>query len=272
MKFSKQSFNSNLFKVLPRILLILCALISVSAQSGIPPIPSADDKENKDQNPFGRDMLPYELTRAAEKLLDISSVEKDRFKRERQGLGYRLLKIFSAPKCAEGRLVIDVSSPECRDGADLVRASFYSVRRGLYGETLADIRVLENRLIAGNGSFVHGFLIDLGNSDLGSFSIEEPRVKSLFDYPVATTLDAEGAQRKLLASGFVIGEEKVASEAQLEKDHVYLLRLVSYSFKKGDWSFFNRDQMFVFKFIELDNRKAGLFLLKKLGERPAPKL
>lgn len=226
-------------------------------------------------------MLPFELTRAAEKLVDITKEEKDRFAEDRKSRGLKMLKLFSAPRCASERLVVDVGSSECAAAIDYIRASFYSFRTGLYGESLMDIRILEDRLLSGNGGFVHGFIVDLGKVDAALLNSKHEAVRSLADFAVAKTLDEESKQRRDLSSGLTIGAFKAFSSAKLAEGNVYLVRIISYGSKKDDRvnfieganrAVFFRDQVYVIKFGGMNKDNVAMLLWKKVSDKAAPKL
>lgn len=217
-------------------------------------------------------MLPYELTRSAEKLLHITDAEKAKFGALRKAAGMKMLKVYSAPTCATERLVIDVSRDECRAAVDLIRASFYSFRFGLYGETIVDFRILEDTMIAGNGGFVHGLVLDLGKHDVTTIDKSSDIVSSFFDIPLASTLDDESRQRKMLEEGMEFRGSTVSSSKKLIDGHAYLLRIVSYNFKKGDRTTFDRDQLYLVKYVGMNPDKVALVLWKKLADKPAPKI
>lgn len=217
-------------------------------------------------------MLPYELTRSVEKLLNITDSEKAKFGPIRKAAGMKMLKIYSAPSCAAKRLVVDVSSDECTAAVDMIRASFYSFRFGLYGETIVDFRILEDTMIAGNGGFVHGLVLDVGKYDVSLLDAKSDLVTSFFDMPVASTLDDESRQRKLLEEGIEFRGSKVSSSKKLIEDHAYLVRIVSYNFKKGDLTTFDRDQLYLVKYLGMNSDKIALVLWKKLADKPAPKI
>lgn len=266
-------------------LLLLSAAASVAAQT-----PSAADRspedplrprstEITDREPGGA-MLPYELTRSAERLVRVTETDKARFAAERRA-GFKVLKVFSAPRCASTRLVVDVSSAECTAAIDFIRASFYSLRYGLYGESLMDVRVLEDTLMAGDGGFVHGFILDLGKTDASMVSAKDPQVIAFADFPIARTMEEETVQRRSLRDGIPFGESRLVSTVKLEEGAVYLVRIVSYSFKRDDRFPFGRvlnrpvlyrDQVYLFKFGGVNGEHVGAFLWKKLSDRSAPRL
>lgn len=230
---------------------------------------------------LGRDMLPFELTRAAEKLVDVTREEKDRFAEERRSGGSKILKLYSAPGCASVRLVVDVGKSECAAAVDFIRASFYSFRLGLYGESAMDVRILEDRLIAGNGGFVHGLVVDLGKAEPGLLNAKHEQVRALSEMPIAKTLDEESKQRDGFEAGIQVGGLRASSAVKLAEGSVYLVRIVSYGSKRDDRANFNngfnrltlsRDQVFVIKFAGINKDNVAILLWKKVSDRPAPKL
>lgn len=268
-----------LTKILPFLIIISIGAASVTAQVSQTAPEESDYTSPKNPRSttvmdrgLGIDMLPYELTRSAEKLVSVTGAEKSRYSALRKETGMKMLKMFSAPSCASEKLVINVSSDECTAAVDLIRASFYSFRFNLYGETIVDFRILEDRMIAGNGGFVHGLILDLGNQDGTVLDGTSDTVTSFFGMPIASTIDDESRQRKLLGDGIEFRGMKVASSKKLVEGGTYLVRIVSYNFKKGDRMTFNRDQVFVVKYIGMNADKVALMLWKKVGDRPAPKI
>lgn len=266
-------------RIIPILILLTVGSTSVGAQ-GQSPATDASGSTNpvlprvsviKDRD-LGVDMLPSELVRSVEKKISVTDAEKAAHARLRKAARMKMLKMFSAPKCASDRLAIDVSSDECTAAVDLIRASFYSLRVSLYGETIADIRILDDTLMAGNGGFVHGMILDLGRYDLESLNEKSEVVKSLFEMPVALTTEDEGRQRKELISGLPFGESTVSSSKALSEGNVYLIRLISYDFKRGDRPIFNRDQVYVLKYVGADRERIALMLWKRVADRPAPRL
>ena len=273
-------------KALQIVFILIVAAASSSAQVSSPvENPAADilnprPTEVRDRS-LGRDMLPYELTRAAEKLVDVTREEREKFAEERKTGGMKMLKLFSAPRCASERLVVDVGSSECAAAIDYIRASFYSFRTGLYGESLMDIRILENRMLAGNGGFVHGFIVDIGKADVARLNSKHELVKALAEHPIAKTLDEETDQRRDLASGFSVGGVTASSSVRLVEGNVYLIRIVSYGSKRDDRAnpfegvsraVFFRDQVFIVKFGGMNKDNVAMLLWKKVSDKPAPKL
>lgn len=234
----------------------------------------------RDREP-GRDMLPFELTRAAEKLVDETREEKARYAEERRRGGLKMLKLYSAPACASSRLVVDVGKSECAAAVDFIRASFYSFRLGLYGESVMDVRILEDRLIAGNGGFVHGLIVDLGKVEPGLLNSKHEHVRALADLPVAKTLDEESKQRDEFAAGIRVGGFEASRSVKLEEGDVYLVRVVAYGSKRDDranfangfnrFTFF-RDQVYVIKFAGINKDNVAILLWKKVSDKAAPKL
>lgn len=218
------------------------------------------------------DMLPYELTRSVGKTVSVTDSEKTKYDSLRKAGNLKMLKMFSAPKCAADKLAIDVSSDECTAAVDLIRASFYSFRFSLYGETIADFRILEDSMIAGNGGFVHGIILDLGQRDVAMVDAFTAEAKAFFEMPIAATLEDESRQRKDLMAGIEFRETTVSSSKKLSDGGVYLVRIISYNFKQGDRTTFDRDQLYLVKYVGMNADKVALLMWKKLNDRKAPKI
>lgn len=217
-------------------------------------------------------MLPFELTRNAERLVRITPQEKKRHEKLRKVAGLKMVKLFSAPSCASKRYVVDVSSEECLAGVDLIRTSFYSLARGLYGESLADIRIIEKNLHAGNEGLHHGMIMDMGPITPSEISQNSPEVVAISQLETADSFEEEVSIRKRLRDGIEVDGEKVSSVIALSRGHTYLVRLVNYSFKSGSRSMFQRDVVYMIHFVELNKDRTALFLWRKLIDRPAPRL
>jgi hypothetical protein len=275
----------NLFKLKTRVcaVAILSAMCihGQSASDQSPQDPLAQRPAEIAEREPGRTMLPYELTRATEKLVSPTREEKRRFEVERRAGGYKLLKIFSAPRCASERLVVDVSSAECTASIDYIRASFYSFRYGVYGETVMDVRVLEDTMTAGNGGMVHGMVIDLGAVDSSGYDAKHPDVRALADFPVAQSIEEEESQRGRLAEGVEVGGRLAEISKTLKPEHVYLVRVVAYGYKRDDRAnffrginraIFFRDQVYVMKYGGINKDGVAMFLWKKVSDKASPKL
>jgi hypothetical protein len=234
-------------------LVIFIGSASVAAQSSsLPPAIEPLDTEKieiRDRSP-GWDMLPFELTRDAERLVRITSAEKKRHEKLRRAGGFKMVKIFSAPSCASKRYVVDVSSDDCLSGVDLIRTSFYSLARGLYGESIADIRIIDQVLHAGNGGMHHGMVMDLGVVDPTGIRLSTEVVDRLIGLETATTFDEEVEIRDRLREGFDLRGNTVRASATLNQGHTYLIRLINYSYKRGSRNMFQRDVVYLVHFAE----------------------
>lgn len=236
------------------------------------PLPlDSDELEIKDRRP-GADMLPFELTRSAERLVRITTQDKRRYERLRKGGGLKMVKLFSAPGCASKRYVVDVSSNDCLAGVDLIRTSFYSLARGLYGESIADIRIVETALMAGNDGFHHGMIMDLGAIEPLGIDLRNSDADALWRLETAGDFDEEVEARERLRDGVDVRGKMVSSSVTMQQGHTYLVRLVNYSYRRGSRNMFQRDVIYVLHLAELNRDRTALFLWRKLADRPAPRL
>lgn len=234
---------------------------------------AASENAGKDgDNENFRMLSAIELTKIARQRIKITDAEKKIYKPAAKANDLKILKIFSAPSCAENRLVLDVRDEKCAAAADLLRISFYSFFRGFYGEKISDFRLLEDDMIAGNGSYTHGFLVDLGEAEIGKLDRDSSEVTALRDFPLARTLREESAQRRSLEDGVSYQNLNIRSKQKFKVNHVYLMRLVGYGFK-GDWlNIYNKDSIYVLKVGELNKEQMAIILWKKLSEKSAPRL
>ena len=272
--------------------LLFCAVIT-AAQSPIPtPIPTPVRSVNEARNMprstteiTDRDTLedkewerafipraPFDISKAARAKVKISKEEKALYEKIAADNNLKILKLFSAPQCAENRLVLNARDERCAAAADLLRVSFYSFLIGYYGETISDFRILEDTLIAGNGKYIHGFLVDLGETEIGRIGKESAEVVFLKSYPAATTATEESRQRSDLEKGFSYQNLQISSRQKLRADHVYLMRLVSYSSKDDRASIYNKDSVYVFKVGGLNADGMAVILWRKLFQKDAPRL
>ena len=219
-----------------------------------------------------RPLSPIDLSKAARQKIKLSREEKTLYKGIADAGDLKILKMFSAPQCAENRLVLNARDEKCAAAADLLRASFYSFLFGYYGEKISDFRILEDTLIAGNGRHIHGFLVDLGSTDIDKIGKTSAEVVFLRDYPAATTDAEESRQRSELEKGFTYQNMQISSSRKLRADHVYLMRIVSYSSKDDRASMYNKDSVYVFKISGLSADGTAVILWKKLSQKNAPRL
>ena len=258
------------------LFVVLIGATGAFAQSSsLPPI-SVEFSQLEGLEENGRlrewEMLPFELTRDAERLVRITSQEKKRHEELRKSADLKMVKLFSAPSCASKRYVVDVSSEECLSGVDLIRTSFYSLARGLYGESLADIRIIGKNLHAGNEGLHHGMIMDLGPILPSGISKDTREVVRMSELETADSFESEVSIRERLRDGIEIDGRRVSSVTSLSRGHTYLVRLVNYSFKSGSRNMFQRDVVYVLHFAELNMDRTALFLWRKLSDRPAPRL
>ncbi len=279
---------------------ILISLMCVAAVSAQPPIPiptpfptpvrtvndardlSRSSTEISDQNILlGADydndrtfrrLSPIDLSKAARQKIKLSREEKTLYKEIAEAGDLNILKMFSAPQCAENRLVLNARDEKCAAAADLLRVSFYSFLIGYYGETIGDFRILEDTLIAGNGKYIHGFLVNLGETEIGRVGRESAEVLSLKNYPAAAASAEESRQRSDLEKGFSYQDLQISSSQKLRANHVYLMRLVSYSSKNDPASIYNKDALYVFKVSDLNADGMAVILWRKLFQKNAPRL
>jgi len=234
---------------------------------------SLDDKNNVE---FSRRTAPenlppeYRVSSKAMKKTKFTDEEKESYK-EAQKDGVKLLKLFIAPKCAE-KLVIDVSDKRCTENFDYIPISYYSFFDGIYGQLYGELRILEDSLIAGSGQYVHGFLIDLGEEEIGALDKKSPRVKKLAEYAIARTSGDADKQVAELEKGIDYENEILSSRKKIVPHHTYLMRIVAYAQSDEIMSPYNYDSLLAFKVEKLTDDGMAIILWKKLSEKTAPRL
>lgn len=181
------------------------------------------------------------------------------------------MKVFIAPKCAE-KFVIDVGDPRCAEGFDYIPISYYSFFDGIYGQLFGELRILEDLLIAGSGRYIHGILVDLGETEIGALDKKSPAVKKLADYAIAKTADDADKQIQNLEKGIEYEGEVLSSRKRIVPNHTYLMRIVAYGQPNENISPYNYDSILAFKVDKLTEDKMAVILWKKLSEKTAPKL
>lgn len=266
------------------VVFILCFSAFISAQTPSPTPLSVNKLENlqplrtdgQDSEYLLRGMNgyrkpPIKLSNNAKNRIKISQEEKDFLKPVVKENKLKILKIFSAPSCA-GKLAVDASDKRCLEAYDIIPVSFYSFIWSEYGETASDFQILEDLLIAGNKANTHGFIIDLGEDDIGKFDKKSEAVKMLMDYPIAKTADEAEKQRQTLKTGIIYQNTTIASSRKLSANHVYLLRLVAYKVGSDISSFGNQDSIILLKTHELNKDNMAVILWKKISEKEAPRL
>lgn len=229
------------------------------------------DSEEMMRNMRGYGKQPVKLSDNAKKRIKITEEEKDLYKPVAKENKLKILKIFSAPSCA-GKLAIDTGDSRCRELYDVLPVSFYSFIWSEHGETASDFQILENLLIAGNKTNIHGLMIDFGEDEIGKFDKKSPAVKILADFPVAKTADEAEKQRQNLETGINYQNTTIASNRKLVANHVYLLRLVAYKVGSDLGSFGNQDAVFLLKVNEINKDNTAVILWKKISEKEAPRL
>lgn len=264
-------------RFLSALMVVLSGATVAAAQSSPFPPPIGLDSSRPEplverEGTSAWEMLPFELTRDAERLVRITSQDKKRHERLRKEAGMKMVKIFSAPSCASKRYVVDVSDEDCLSGADLIRTSFYSLARGLYGESLADVRIIGQELHAGNEGLHHGMIMDLGPISPAAFDSKGMELTAVKGVETAGTFEEEGSIREKIKAGFEVDGRRIASSMALTRGHTYLVRLVNYSFKGGSRNIFQRDVVYLLHLAELNRDRTALFLWRKLSDKPAPRL
>lgn len=234
-----------------------------------------NDRDKLEESRWERTFIPrapFDISKAARDKVKVSKEEKARYEKISSDNDLKILKVFSAPQCAEKPLVLNAGDERCAAAADLLRVSFYSFLIGYYGETISDFRLLEDTLIAGNGRNIHGFLVDLGKTEIGKIAKDSAEVAALRNYPTATTIKEEGSRRSELEKGFKYQNLEISSKQKLQADHVYLMRLVSYS-SKDDWAnIYNKDSVYVFQVGGLTDDGMAVILWRRLSQKNAPRL
>lgn len=266
--------------------LFVILILSVSygfSQSATPtPTPSVNRLENvrpltdKDDINFSRRTAPenlppeYRVSSKALKKTKFSDEEKRSYKDTKKG-GVKMLKIFAAPKCAD-KFVIDVSDPRCADSFDYIPVSYYSFFDGIYGQIYGELRVLEDILIAGSGRYIHGFLVDLGETEIGALDKKSPPVKKLAEYAIARTADDAEKQILELEKGINYEGDILSSQKKIIPKHTYLMRIIAYGQPDEAMSPYNYDSILAFKVDKLTEDGMAVILWKKLSEKNAPRL
>ncbi len=212
----------------------------------------------------------YRVSSKAMKKTKFTDEEKASYKDVKKD-GVKLLKIFIAPKCAE-KFVIDVSDQRCADSYDYIPISYYSFFDGVYGPLYGELRILEDLLAAGNGRYVHGFLVDLGEAEIVALDKKSPEVKKLADYAIAKTSDDADKQLAELEKGISYENGILSSRKKIIPNHTYLMRIVAYGQSNESLSPYNYDSILVFKVNKLSEDSMAIILWKKLSEKTAPKL
>lgn len=279
-------------------ILLFCAAAVVSAQPPIPiPTPVSpqptpvltvsnapdlprrnteiSDRDNLEERQWERTFIPrapFDISKEARAKVKISKDERASYEKIADANNLEMLKVFSAPQCAENPLVIDASDEKCAAAADLLRVSFYSFFFDYYGETIGDFRILEDTLIAGNDKYIHGFMIDLGETDVAKIGKETAEVELLKNYPVAKTIKEESRQRADLQKGFDYQNLRISSRQKLRANHIYLMRIVSYSSKNDRARYYDKDSVYVLKVAGLNADNMAVILWRKIYRTNAPRL
>lgn len=277
------------------ILILLFYVVVVSAQPPVPiptpfptPVRSVNEANNLPRRPVeitDRDPLddtrwertfiprtPFDVSKAARAKVKITKEERALYDKVASDNDLKMVKLFSAPRCAENRLVLNAGDEKCAAAADLLRVSFYSFLLGYYGESISDFRLLEDTLIAGNDKYIHGFLVDLGEIEIGKINKESAEVVFLRNYPAATTIDEESRQRGELEKGFSYQNMQISSRQKLNADHVYLMRIVAYRSEDDRASIYNKDSVYVLKVSGLSADGTAVILWRRFFQKNAPRL
>lgn len=265
------------------VILVFCVGYGFSQSATPTPRPSVNRLENvrplndRDDTNFSRrtsiENLPpeYRVSSKAMKRTKFSDEEKLSYKDAKKD-GVKLLKLFIAPKCAE-KYVIDVSDPRCAESFDYIPISYYSFFDGIYGQWFGELRMLEGFLLAGSGRYVHGFLVDLGETaDIGALDKKSPEVKKLADYAIAKTSDDADKQVKELEKGINYEGAIFSSQKKIVLKHTYLMRIVAYALPDEPMSPYNYDSITAVTIAKLTDDGMAVIFWKKLSEKTAPKL
>ena len=265
------------------VILVLNAGYALSQSATPTPRPRVDRLENvrpptdRDDTDFSRrtsiENLPpeYRVSSKAMKRTKFSDEEKLSFKDAKTG-GVKMLKLFIAPKCAE-KFVIDVSDPRCAESFDYISVSYYSFFDGVYGQLYGELRLLEGLMVAGNGRYVHGFMVDLGETaDVAALDKKSPDVKKLAEYAVAKTSDEADKQLAELQKGINYEGLVLSSQQKISPKHTYLMRIVAYGLPDEPMSPYNYDSVIALRIAKVTDDAMAIVFWKKLGEKNAPKL
>lgn len=213
----------------------------------------------------------YRVSSKALKKTQLTDEEKELYKSSRKNKGLKVLKIFVAPPCAENR-AINVEDSACAEVYDFIPVSFYSFFDEEYGEIFSDFRILKDRLVAGDGQYLHGFLMDVGEVEIGNLEKNSPQVKLLTDYEIAKTVEEADKQKLDLEKGINLQNQTLSSQKKLIPNHTYILRIVAYTEPDENVTLYNHDSVFVFKVDKLSDDNTAIILWKKLSGKMAPKL
>jgi len=227
---------------------------------------------NREKDPT---LAPFEISKTAAGKIEITKEDRINYKNEIKNY-LNILKVFSAPSCAADKFLINAKDENCTRFADLLRVSHYSFLWEIHGEYAGDFRIVEDNLIAGNGKYIHGLLVDLGEIEIKKLDKKSLKnrldVKKITNFPIAVTSKQESEQRQELEKGIIYQNLQISASQKLAVNHIYLMRLISYSFKNDKKSPYNKDSVFLFKVAKLNQDKMAVILWKKLSEKDAPRL
>lgn len=265
------------------LFIFVCGVDDGFSQAPTPtPRPSVNRLENvrplndNDGVNFSRRTSPenlppeYRVTSKALKKTKFSDEEKESYKSAKKN-GVKILKLFIAPGCAD-KLTIDVSDPRCAENYDYIPISYYSFFDGVYGQLFGEFRIVEDLVIAGNGQYVHGIFLDLGETEIALLDKKSASVIKLADYEIAKSTDDAAKQKTELENGISYDGETISSRKKIITNHVYLMRIIAYGQESESISPYNYNSIVAFKVDKLTEDNMAIILWKKISEKTAPRL
>ncbi len=243
---------------------------SVNRLENLRPLSDRDDINFSRRTSSENMPAEYRVSSKALQKTKFTDEEKEFYKEVKKG-GVKILKLFIAPKCAD-KLVIDVSDERCALNFDYIPISFYSFFDGIYGQLYGELRILDDQLIVGNGNYVHGLLIDLGETEIAALDKKSLLVKKLADYEIAKTLGEADKQKLELENGIKYESETLSSRKKIIPNHTYLMRIIAYGYANESLTPYNYDSILALKVDKLNDDNMVIILWKKLSERTAPRL
>lgn len=269
------------------VLALLAVLASVTAAAQVSPVPSNTPQrrsvnrmenlrppEDRDGWDFSRrtsiENLPaeYRVSAKAAKRTKISDEEKEQYRESRRN-GVKLLKMFVAPRCAD-KMVVDVGDPLCAENYDFIPISYYSFFDGIHGQYYGEIRLIDDLLIAGNGRYVQGILMEIPDEGFGALDKKSESVAKIASFPLAVESKAVDEQKELLEKGIRHGGETFTSRRKLIAGRAFLLRIVAYGQPNESIGPYNYDSIVALRIEKLTDDRMAVIFWKKISERTAP--
>jgi hypothetical protein len=210
----------------------------------------------------------YRVSAKAAKRTKASDEERELYRDSRKN-GVKLLKMFVAPRCAD-KLVVDVGDPLCAENYDFIPISYYSFFDGIHGQYFGEIRLIDDLLIAGNGRYVQGILLDIGDTDVASIDKRSAPAVKLASFPLAVESKAVDEQKEKLEKGIDFDGELFMSRRKLLAGRTFLLRVVAYGQPNESIGPYNYDSILALRIDKVTDDRMAIILWKKISERTAP--